>query len=86
MLLHSLRALCIPPGEPESISNYLGAPVRSTTVPGRFACIFHTDFQFADKAGYVIRTYFTLRAPTILHHTYRALLWVVFKEWLNAGN
>ena len=48
MLLQSLRALCFAPGGPVSIWNYLGAPVRSTGVSGRFACGFQTDLHFAD--------------------------------------
>jgi len=48
MLLQSLRAFCFAPGGPGSIWNYLGAPVRSTGVSGRFACGFRTDLHFAD--------------------------------------
>ena len=48
MLLQSLRALCFAPGGAGSIWNYLGAPVRSTGVSGRFACGFRTDLHFAD--------------------------------------
>src|SRR5882757_7742352 len=48
MLLQSLRALCFAPGGPGSIWNYLGAPVTSTGVSGRFACGFRTDLHFAD--------------------------------------
>jgi hypothetical protein len=50
MLLQSLRALCFAPGGPGSIWNYLGAPVRSAGVSGRFACGFRTDLHFADVA------------------------------------
>jgi hypothetical protein len=48
MLLQSPRALCLAPGGPGSIWNYLGAPVRSAGVSGRFACGFRTDLHFAD--------------------------------------
>jgi len=48
MLLQSVRALCLAPGGPGSIWNYLGAPVRSPEVSGRFACGFQTDLHFAD--------------------------------------
>jgi len=48
MLLKSLRALCLAPGGPGSIWNYLGAPVRSTGVSGRFPCSLRTDLHFAD--------------------------------------
>jgi len=48
MLLQSLRALCFAPGGPGSIWNYLGAPVRTTGLSGRFACGFRTDLHFAD--------------------------------------
>jgi hypothetical protein len=60
MLLQSLRALCFAPGGPGSIWNYLGAPVRSTGVSGRFGCSFRTDVHFADVAGHR----FSLRAET----------------------
>jgi hypothetical protein len=49
MLLKSLRALCLAPGGPGTIWNYLGAPVRPTAVSGRFACGFPTDLHFADE-------------------------------------
>jgi len=49
MLLQSLRAPYLAPGGPESIWNYLGAPVRSSGVSGRFACGFWTDLHFADE-------------------------------------
>jgi len=49
MLLQSLRALCFAPGGPGSIWNYLGAPVRTTGLSGRFACGFRTDLHFADE-------------------------------------
>jgi len=48
MLLQSLRALYLAPGGPGSVWNYLGAPVRSAGVSGRFACGFQTDLDFAD--------------------------------------
>jgi len=48
MLWQSLRALCVAPGRPGSIWNYLGAPVRSTGVSRRYACGFRTDLHFAD--------------------------------------
>jgi hypothetical protein len=48
MLFQSPRAHCLAPGGPESIWNHLGAPVRSTRVPGRLACGFRTDLHFAD--------------------------------------
>jgi hypothetical protein len=48
MLWQSLRALCLAPGRPGSIRNYLGAPVRSTGVSRRLACGFRTDLHFAD--------------------------------------
>jgi len=48
MLWQSLRALCLAPGGPGSIWNYLGALVRSTGVSRRFAYGFRTDFHFAD--------------------------------------
>jgi len=48
MLLQRLRALCLAPGGPGSIWNYLAAPVRSTEVSGRFACGFLTYLNFAD--------------------------------------
>jgi len=51
MLLQSLRALCFAPGGTGSIWNYLGAPVKSTGVSGRFACGFRTDLHFADAVG-----------------------------------
>ena len=51
MLLQSLRALGFAPGGPGSIWKYLGAPVRSTGVSGRFACGFRTDLHFADAEG-----------------------------------
>jgi len=47
MLLQSLRALCLAPGGPGSIWNYLGALVRSTGVSGRFVCGFRTDLLVA---------------------------------------
>jgi hypothetical protein len=50
MLLQSLRALCFAPGGPGSIWNYLGAPVTSTGVSGRFGCGFRTDLHFADES------------------------------------
>ena len=48
MLSQSLRAPYIAPGGPGSILNYLGAPVRSTGVSGRFACGFLNNLLFAD--------------------------------------
>jgi hypothetical protein len=48
MLLQILRASYLAPGGPGSIGNYVGAPVRSTGVSGRFACGFQTDLHFAD--------------------------------------
>jgi len=33
-----------------------------------------------DEAGHVIRAYLASRAPSIFHHSYGALLWVVCKE------
>jgi len=51
MLWQSLRALCLAPGGPGSIWNYLGAPVRSTGVPRRFAFGFRTDLHFADVSN-----------------------------------
>jgi hypothetical protein len=48
MLFQSLSALCIAPGGPGSIWNYLGAAVRSTEVFGRFACGLQSAFHFAD--------------------------------------
>jgi hypothetical protein len=51
MLLQSLRALCLAPGGPGSIWNYLAALVRSTGVSGRFACGFRTDLHFADEGS-----------------------------------
>jgi hypothetical protein len=51
MLLQSLRALCLAPGGPGSIWNYLGASVRSTGVSGRFKCGFWTDLHFADATS-----------------------------------
>jgi len=48
MLWQSLKALCLAPGGPGSIWNYLGAPVRPTGVSRRFACGFRTDLHFAD--------------------------------------
>jgi len=52
MLLQSLRALCLAPGGPGSMWNYLGAPVRSTRVAGRFACGFRTDLHYANVRSY----------------------------------
>jgi hypothetical protein len=49
MLWQSLRALCLAPGGPGSIWDYLGAPVRATGVSRRFACGFRTDLHFADE-------------------------------------
>jgi hypothetical protein len=51
MLLQSPRAICVAPGGPGSIWNYLGAPVRSAGVHGRFVCGFRTDLHFADVFG-----------------------------------
>jgi hypothetical protein len=48
MLWQSLRALCLAPGGPGSIWDYLGALVRATGVSRRFACGFRTDLHFAD--------------------------------------
>jgi hypothetical protein len=48
MLWQSLSALCLAPGGPGSIWDYLGAPVRATGVSRRFACGFRTDLHFAD--------------------------------------
>jgi hypothetical protein len=48
MLLLSLRAPYLAPGGPGSMWNYLGAPVRSTGVSGRFACGFRTELHFGD--------------------------------------
>jgi len=48
MLWQSLRALCLAPGGPGSIWDYLGAPVRATGVSRRFACGFRIDLHFAD--------------------------------------
>jgi len=48
MLFQSLSALCLAPGGSGSIWKYLGALVRSTGVPGRFACGFWTALHFAD--------------------------------------
>jgi hypothetical protein len=48
MLLQSPKALCLAPGGPGSIWNYMGAPVRSAGVSWRFACGFRTDLHFAD--------------------------------------
>jgi len=48
MLFQSLRELCFAPGGPGSIWNYLGVPVTSSGVSGRFACGFRTDLHFAD--------------------------------------
>jgi len=52
MLLQSLRALCFAPGGPGSMWNYLGAPVGSTGVSGRFPCGFRTDLHFADVSSW----------------------------------
>jgi hypothetical protein len=46
MHLQSLTALCIAPGGPGSIWNYMGAPVRTTGVSARFACGIRTDLHF----------------------------------------
>jgi len=54
MLWQSLRALCLPPGGPGSIWNYVGAPVRSTRESRRFACDFRTDLHFADVQVHTI--------------------------------
>ena len=56
MLLQSLRAPSLAPGGPGSIWNYLGAPVRSTRVSGRFMCGFQTDLHFADAVESVQST------------------------------
>jgi hypothetical protein len=48
MLMQSPRAPCVAASGPGSIWNYLGAPVRSAGVSGRFACGFRTDLHFAD--------------------------------------
>jgi hypothetical protein len=56
MLLQSLRALWFAPGGPGSIWNYLGAPVRSTGVSGRFACGFRTDLHFADVGDFIFES------------------------------
>jgi hypothetical protein len=47
MLLHSLRALCKPPGGAGSILEYLEAVVRATTVSGRSVYGFRTELHFA---------------------------------------
>jgi hypothetical protein len=47
MLLQSLRALCLAPGESGSICNYLGAPVRTAGVSGKYGCNFRNDLHFA---------------------------------------
>jgi len=51
MLLQRPGALCLAPGGPKSICDYLGAPERSAGVYGRFACGFRTYLHFADVAG-----------------------------------
>jgi hypothetical protein len=48
ILLQCLRALCLAPGGPASIWNYLVALVMAAGVSGRFACSFRTDLHFAD--------------------------------------
>jgi len=48
MLWQSLRTICLAPGGPGSIWNYLGAPVRTTGVSRRVVCGFRTDLHFAD--------------------------------------
>jgi len=53
MFLHSLRAYCMAPGRPGSISNYLGGLGRSTGVSGRLACGFRTILPFADAAVFL---------------------------------
>ena len=49
MLLQSLRALCLAPGEPGSIWKNIEGLVRLTGVSGMFACGFQTDLHFADE-------------------------------------
>jgi len=61
MLLQSLRAPYLAPGGPGSIWNYLGAPVRSTGVSGRFACGFRTDLHFADEGLHTPKIIIRLR-------------------------
>jgi hypothetical protein len=56
MLLQSLRAHCFAQGGSGSIWNYLGAPVRSTGVSGRFACGFRTDLHFAEEGEHQVKT------------------------------
>jgi len=48
MLLQSLGAPYLAPGEPGSIWNDLRVPVRSTEVSGRFAGGFRTDIHCTD--------------------------------------
>jgi len=54
MLLQSSRALCLAPGGPGSIWNYLGAPVKSGGVAGRFECGFRTELHFADESSEIL--------------------------------
>jgi hypothetical protein len=58
MLLQSLTPPCLAPGGPGSICTYLGVPVRSTRVSGRFACGFRTDLHFADVSATRSRLFF----------------------------
>jgi len=48
MLLQSLKALCLAPGGPGSIWNYLQALVKASGVSGRCVCGFRNDLHFTD--------------------------------------
>jgi hypothetical protein len=58
MLWQSLTALCLAPGGPGSICNYLAVPVRLTGVSERFACGFRPDLHFADVSVTRSRLFF----------------------------
>ena len=72
MLLQSLRALCLAPGGPGRIWNYLGAPVRSTGVSGMLACGFRTDLHFAD--GLALLSKLSILCPVLFKYTLNSFL------------
>ena len=97
MLLQSLRALCLAPGGPESIWNYLGAPVRSTGVSRRFVCGFRTYLHVADAVQWTIWTACLLHwkevtgIATVLCQMYfawlrRLIYWSCLLESVNLAN
>jgi hypothetical protein len=80
MLFQSLRTLCLAPGGPGSIWNYLGEPVRSTRGPKRFACGFHTGFHFVDVAKHLNRPVKVISASLVLV-SYTPLPIRILRRW-----